>query len=359
MRIMVLNVAAESSGALSVLNDFYHEIITAPKGSDTWYFVVSKPTHFAETDRVKVLRFPWVKKSWLHRLVFDYLVAPRLVRRHGIGKVLSLQNVIIPFVKVSRIVYVHNALPFAKYRYKFKENRLLWVYQNVIKRNIISSIKRADKVIAQTNWMKRAFVEQAKVPADKIVVCPPLIHIPEVAGYQKESQAENTFFYPATGLDFKNHRVIIEACKQLVDRNVTNYTVILTLASDENEPVADLHQEVEANHLPIRFVGKLKREEVFHQYGSAVLLFPSYIESYPLPLIEARKQKSPIVASDMPFSHEILAGYENVRFFDPFAPSELAALLAAHIDGRIDYIEPREIADESKNVKSLIEVVTK
>ena len=351
MKIMVFNVAAESSGALSVLNDFYQEVKTAENLSVTWYFIVSKPTHFADTKNCKILRFPWVKKSWFHRLFFDYLMAPRLVKQYKVNRVFSLQNVIVPFVKVPRIVYVHNALPFAEYRYKFRENRLLWVYQNIIKKTIVSSIKKADMVIAQTHWMKKTFVEKVGVRPEKIIVCPPRVHIPEVATYGETKESNQTFFYPATGLNFKNHRVILTASRQLVEQGFTDFKVILTLDTGESDYVAELYDEVKRYNLPIIFVGKLKREEVFVQYAKAVLLFPSFIESYPLPLIEARHLEAPVIAADTPFAHEVLAGYQKVIFFPTFEPSELAEILKRFAEGRVACMVDENARNATSNIK--------
>lgn len=67
--------------------------------------------------------------------------------------------------------------------------------------------------------------------------------------------------------------------------------------------------------------------EVMKEYTRSVLLFPSYIETFGLPLLEARMSGSPILASDCPFSHEILDDYDGVSYFDPFRPEELAALM--------------------------------
>lgn len=61
MNIMVFDVPAEHRGALSILNDFYDEVKSHHDKNINWIFVVSKPT-LPETENIKVLRFPWVRK---------------------------------------------------------------------------------------------------------------------------------------------------------------------------------------------------------------------------------------------------------------------------------------------------------
>ena len=81
MRIMVFDVPAESGGALTILNQYYDTAIK-DKEND-WVFVVSTP-ELKETDNVKVLNYPWIKKSWFHRLYFDKLVANKLVDKYNV-----------------------------------------------------------------------------------------------------------------------------------------------------------------------------------------------------------------------------------------------------------------------------------
>lgn len=334
MKIMVFDVPAEVGGALSVLNDFYKE---AKSCKDIeWIFVISTP-FLEETENIKVLRFPWVKKSWGHRLYFDNVVAPRLVRKHKVDKVLSLQNIIVPNVDVPQILYVHQTLPFASYRFRFRENKLFWIYQNIIGKKIVDSIKKADKVIVQTEWMKKACAEKANIKDDKIFVVSPSIDINIKNVFKANQQSLSTFFYPASGLSYKNHKVIVEACKKLKEKGINEFKVIFTLKGNENNYIENLYNEVIKQKLPIEFVGSLTRDQVFDLYTRSVLIFPSYIESFGLPLLESKLHNGIIFASDCPFSHEILDGYENVYFFDPFDSSDIGDLMRDVVEGKIKY----------------------
>ena len=52
-------------------------------------------------------------------------------------------------------------------------------------------------------------------------------------------------------------------------------------------------------------------------------------------MAEAASAGTIVLASDCPFSHEILDNYENAYFFDPFKPAELADLMRKVITGEI------------------------
>ncbi|OZI13507.1 glycosyl transferase family 1 [Bacillaceae bacterium SAS-127] len=352
MRIMVFNVAAEHGGALSVLNDFYHEVLDRNDTNIQWIFVLSTAT-LQETDHIKVLRFPWVKKSWGHRFYFDQIIAPQLVKQHQADKIFSLQNMTVPRVTCEQIVYVHQSLPFVDYRFSFRDNRLFWIYQNIIGRNIIQSIKKAELAIVQTEWMKQACIEKAQVESSKVKVIPPNVNIAVNGYFEPNERSLTTFFYPANGMEYKNHQLIIDAAREL--KRVTNqdYEIIFTLNGNENEYVATLYRQVQEEQLPIRFEGAKTREEVFGLYTKAILLFPSYIETFGLPLLEARLHKGVVLASNTSFSKEILKGYENGKFFDPFNPMELCLLMKQYLQAEIEY-KPMLEVQQQKTEENLL-----
>lgn len=324
MRIMVFDVPAESGGALSVLKDFYNEY--KADQNNEYVFVVSKPK-LEEAKNIKVLRYPWIKKSWLHRLYFDNFIAHKIIKKYKIDRVLSLQNIMIPHTKIYQSVFVHNALPFSEYKFKFFENRLLWIYQNILSRSIFKSIKKTDYIIVQTNWMKEKCIDQLNIKSDKVEVKPAKLDIEIKKAFQRNKNNLSTFFYPASGMFFKNHKAIIDACIKLNKQGVKDYNVILTLNGDENTHIVELYKKVIENKLPIQFIGSITREEVYEFYSKSILIFPSFIETVGLPLLEAKLHSSPIFVSDCAYAHEILINYKNVKFFNPFNSDELARLI--------------------------------
>ena len=102
----------------------------------------------------------------------------------------------------------------------------------------------------------------------------------------------------------------------------------LTLKGDENKHIRMLKRIVVDERLPIDFIGSIDIEAVYDYYSKSILIFPSYIETFGLPLLEARKHESPILASNCAFSHEVLEGYDRVKFFNPFESRELGDLMA-------------------------------
>lgn len=336
MRIMVFDVPANVGGALSILKEFHHEVINYHDKEVKWVFVLSEP-FLEETENIKVLRFPWIKRNWLYRVFFDKFIAPKIVKKYKPDKIFSLQNVIIPKIKTEQITYIHQPLPFVEYRFRFKEDRLFWIYQNILSNTIYNSIKKSQKVIVQTNWFKEACIQKTGVSEEKIIVVPPKINVDIKKYFVESKESLSTFFYPAGAIYYKNHRLIIQACEKLVQQYSAKFRVILTLNGDENTHIIDLYNIVQEKKLPIDFVGNISRDKVFEYYSKSILLFPSYIETFGLPMLESKLHRGIILASDTAFSHEILDEYQNAYFFDKFSCEELASLMRQILSRNLSY----------------------
>lgn len=332
VKIVVYDIAADSSGALGVLEDHYFQ---ARNSTDEYIFLVSVPK-FEEIDNVKVRNYPWVKKSWIHRLCFDFVVAPKLIKQIKPDYVLSLQNTIIPRVKSRQIVYEHNCIPkaFTDYRFSFVREPELWVRQNVIGRIIERSLKEADRVIVQTKWMKDRCINNLNIAPETISVEPPVLKVTPKGLYSPIIPVE--FLYPSTGFRFKNHILIIEAVKLLQRYNVHNYIVRFTLGENESKYVSELKKL--SKDLPIEYIGWQSRDDLFELYSRSVILFASKLESFPLPLVESREAHCPIIAPNCEYAVEALSGYENKLLFDHNDPCSLANSMREIIQnkGRID-----------------------
>mgnify|MGYP002798320871 CR=1 FL=1 len=323
MRILVYDVAADSGGAATVLKSFYEEFL---KDTENEYVFVLSVFELPETEHVRVLNFPWVKKSPLHRLYFDHFTAHRLVKQYKADRVLSLQNIELPHAGVPQAVYEHNALPFSEYRFKPWEALRPWMTQQILGRMMKGSIRKAEKVLVQTNWMKQEIVRQCGIPADKVEVKFPPVEMLKTAPYHLDENCP-LFFYPANASAYKNHRTFLEACKLLQKEGRCNYEVVWSVTGDENDGIREIRKEAEELELPIRFRGPMPRQELFDLYARSVLVFPSYIETIGLPLLEARSVGAWIVAADCLYARDCVGDYERAEFFPALDAAHLAEMM--------------------------------
>ncbi len=330
MKILVNDIAASSGGAKSILLELYRYLVDGGDQNE-WYFLLGEPL-IEPTEHIHVILLPKVKKSWLRRLWFDFISGRKTVAQIAPDVVFSMQNTLLCCGQKRQYIYLHQPLPFQKVKKFsfFKRAECVYaVYQYLIGFLIKWSIKRADGVFVQTKWMKQAITRY--IPEDCVWVCPPCIDIRQDWQEQAVNIQQNQFFYPASSSIYKNHGLIYAAVSQLNQVCVTDFNVTLTLP----QPPATAQSPAQ-----IRWVGTLPIESVMAHYKHQILVFPSYIETFGLPLAEARLMGGMILAADTPFAREILDGYENAWFFDPFCAEQLTDLMKKAIGYQLPYTEP-------------------
>ncbi|MDR3645839.1 MAG: glycosyltransferase, partial [Clostridia bacterium] len=303
MTIVVNDIAASCGGALTILESFYDFVAEHDK-ANRWIFLCGGD-YLQDTDSIRILRFPGVKKSWLRKLQFDLFSGRRIIAALEPDVVLSMQNIITFGVKAPQALYLHQSLPFQRVK-KFslfkKDERISAIYQRIVGKLYILSAKKADLVIVQTKWMRKAVCERAKLREDKVISILPVLS--DLTGYKREGLWDSRkFFYPTADNAYKNNGCIYAACDALKEKGVSGFSVKLTIAGTRKDA-------------SIEYTRALPRTEVIHEYNASTLIFPSFVETVGLPLVEARQMGTLVLASDCPFSREVLEGYENAYFFD-------------------------------------------
>lgn len=345
MRIVVNDIAASKGGALTVLKDFYNCVRENDRDNE-WIFLLGDNI-LEETDNIKIITLPQIKRSWLKKLVFDLFTGRKFLNKLNPDVVFSLQNTITFGAKAPQVIYLHQSIPFQtvkKFSFLKGSERSLAVYQHLIGRIIKWSAKKCHKVIVQTKWMQEAVRKQCRLPEEKVMRVTP--SVADLSSYNTDVPFDKAqFFYPTAPAIYKNNTAIFKACEQLEAKGL-QCQVTLTIPQQYSR--GNVH-----------CVGRLPYGEVIERYAGSTLVFPSYIETFGFPMAEARKVGTIVLASDCPFSREVLDGYENAYFFDPFKPDELAALMERVITGDIEKNQAiQETADHHNNWLRILEEIT-
>lgn len=331
--VFVYDVAAQDGGGLAMLREYYKH--AKSDTGNNFVFILSKE-YIEETNNIKVLCLPWVKKSWVHRFYCDVFYIPRLLKKIHIDEALSLQNIAIRGCRVPQTVYVQNCIPFSDYFFSLIKSPKFWIYQNIIGAAIKRSLKHADKIIVQTKWMKESVARNCNIDYERIIVDEVQeLDFSSVTATQKYDNKIVRFFYPAFGYPYKNHRIIVDAVKQINKNNDLKYEVIFTLNENDGRVAKSLYNEVQIGKLPIRFVGKLGRNEMKELYQKSILLFPSYMETVGLPIKEAMSLETEMILSDLIYAHDAAKGCQKVTYIKPNDVNELAEVMKKYITGKV------------------------
>ncbi|MCV3202902.1 glycosyltransferase [Enterococcus faecium] len=327
MKIVVNDIAASEGGALSVLNELYAEIL-ASEDKNEWFFFLGKD-YIPETNNIKVKTFPKIKKSWTRRLLFDLFYGRIIINKIKPDIYISLQNTATIGVKAKQYVYLHQSLPYqTEHTFSIfkKQERKYAIYQKIIGRiyNFLFYVSKST-IIVQTKWFKNAV--KRKISNNVVIVPPKVNFVSRTYESAINSNGEITFFYPAAKEIYKNHEVIFKAVDKVVNQGYKNFRIVLTI------PIQEVN-----NKDMYTFLGTISREDVFEWYTKSVLLFPSFIETYGLPLKEAQLSNTPIIASNTDFAREVLRDYDGKYFFDKYNDEQLCSIMISVIqsEGKIN-----------------------
>lgn len=322
MKIIVYNTAAEDGGGLFVLKQFYQDVL-ALEDSHEWIFIVSTDA-IKTKGNVLVRKYEDVKKSYFHRILFEQTTLRKILKSAKPDLVISLQNMPIKGCSTRQFTYLHQSLQYCPKKYSFfkADERRTAIRQKIICNINKKYLPLSEHIFVQTEWIKSATIKWLNVDDKKITVVPVQVNVPENAYRPYEGINAKVFFYPARAEKYKNHDVIIDAAKILHKEGVSNYKIIFTIQNEDGPYAQQLIEK--SRNLPIEFVGSVPYEKIWNYYATSILLFPSYLETCGLPMLEAKAMAARVLASDMPFSHECLDDYKNADFFQYDDPVMLA-----------------------------------
>lgn len=290
-----------------------------------------------ETTGVTFLEFPLSKRSWILRLYYEWWHFRWLSKKLKPDLWLSLHD-ITPFVESRyQAVYCHNPAMF--YRISLLE---AWLEPKLLMFNLFYrylygiGIHRNRYVIVQQDWLRQEFKRLFNV--NNVVVAYPIVPVEQKkAPLEKKNRDKFIFFYPTLPRVFKNIDLICEAVKILNLQGISGFEVRLTLDGSENRYAAFLLKHY-ANIRGIIFTGRQNHQEMLEQYGNSdCVLFPSRLETWGLPISEAKSFGKPLLVSEQPYAHETVGSYDKVSFIDPYSPAEWANKMQLLLSGKLTF----------------------
>jgi glycosyltransferase involved in cell wall biosynthesis len=289
--------------------------------------------------RPRVIAVPYTKHSWLRRLWLEWHEFHKHSRDLRPDLWVSLHDISPNVGPARQAVYCHNPTAFFDVRPRdvfFEPSLLLfrlgygWLYRTNLSRN------RA--VIVQQAWLREEFRKWVKAPTEIIVAHPVAPSDGEYESVpQTRSAAPATFLYPALPRAFKNVELLCRAVEQLDGDPRWQSQLVLTIAGTENRYGRWLKKTF-GKLRTIRFAGRQSREQMQRLYAEAdCLLFPSRMETWGLPITEAKQYRLPMFVADLPYARETVGSYPAVEFFDIDDYRGLARKLQAFQQGQFQF----------------------
>lgn len=182
--------------------------------------------------------------------------------------------------------------------------------------------QRADAVIVPSQFTADELMELYNIPSGKIYV---VYHGGPEWEMPPMPVEETRFLFVGTRVGYKNFTVVLEALKM-----VPESTLLIAgkpLNNAEKTVVNDLGIQKQIK------VVNASDEELKKLYASSsALIFPSRMEGFGLPVLEAFAANCPVICSDIPVFHEV--GGEAALYFQPDSPADLARAMRENMKHR-------------------------
>ncbi len=360
MPTYILNfVAADQGGALTYATNFCRALASdefaqagdedRADGASNCFIVLlcdeghRKGSPWAPAEHVEYRVYGWPKRSSLHRLWFDRVTVRRLGRKLGATGLYS-QLFAIPGFKGRQVLNLRNSTYFSGvYRQRYSAQRSLgstlrfWLRRRWTRR----SIGCADCVVAPTQAM---LDEVAGLkPAGKNQTWRAVHH-----GFDAEAflsgqplDADTRSILEAVGpgwlkllyvsafCEHKNVDTLFDAF-EAYRRSGGKAKLLVTFTRERlhEEDARAALESYSANAFrdDILFLGRVPWLQIHNVYAACDLfVFPSYLESFGFPMVEAMASGMAVVAAATPVNREVCA--DAAVFFDTFDAEALARVL--------------------------------
>ena len=270
--------------------------------------------------RIETFAFPQSKRSWLTRLWLEWVVFDQLSKSLKPDLWLSLHD-ITPRVRARRqAVYCHNPSPFHKLTWRDAQLEPSFALFNLLYARLYGVfLSRNHTVVVQQAWLRQAFRRLYAHP--NVVVAYPT-QSDEGLSVTAQIHASGRFsdarplvmLYPALPRVFKNIEVLCEAMIRLPPAARGTLELQLTLSGTENPYARDFYRRFLSVN-GVRFIGRQTKQQMAKAYRACdVVVFPSRLETWGLPITEAKALNKPLLVADLPYAHETVGSCSAVSF---------------------------------------------
>ena len=346
--IVVSAINFFEGGPLSILMDCLNELSSTKYSLYQIIILVHKKELFEDKifpNNIVFKEFPKSRKHYFYRLYYEYIYFKKISKKLNVHLWFSLHD-ISPRVEAKvKSVYCHNPTPF--YKIQIADIR----YPNLILSSFFYkylyqiNIRSNDYVIVQQMWMKEIFCKIFNIELNKVIVASPIHKLYQSKILEnKDLETNKVFFFPCLPRPFKNIDVLGRTCQLLHKFGIFNYQLLLTIDGTENtysKRIVERYKDIPQ----IKFLGRITRTEVFEIYQKCdVLLFPSLLETWGLPMSEFKQFNKPMFASNLPYAKETVGNYHKAIFLHPNKSQEWASYMQKIIeDKRIIFEHHEEI----------------
>ena len=333
LRVLINAVSAKSGGAETYIRNLVRDL---PKGQPDYEYVVCVPSSMARelrhnSESIKVLGVNVGYQSAWKRFLWDQVRLRRIMKREKIDILFSSSDFGMLFSPCQQLLFVRNGLFFSD-RFKFEilprrrwQTRLKFRLQKLLLR---MSIRCADRVMIASQDMFKRLRCTFPIPRNKAVVNYFGVPLTKFSPRREMEHSidliekDESVIVPHNNLqisciseyaDYKDLGTLLKSIRIIGERTKRRMTFVLTIRATDLDHVDTVTRKEDwslLNHSRVkpllRLIGSVPYEHIESVYqDSDIFVFPSLVESFGHPLVEAMACGVPIIASDTLINREI------------------------------------------------------
>jgi glycosyltransferase involved in cell wall biosynthesis len=368
VRLFINATSARTGGGVAHLTWLLHALAKIEPSLEILVLTTQSPP-----DRLRGLpeRF-WVRAhpadTWAlpRRLMWESTRLPDMIKRWGADVYLSFGSFGLLRSPCPQVMICAQPLYFSERYYReFASKYPVLRIEELGRRALLkATARRSSRIITQTEAMQRQIVAQLGVPPERISVIPHGVHgsflaedgarrtedggdlksLPPSSVLRPPSSATRTVLYVSVHQVHKDFDTLVRAAAILRDRGLSDVQFLFTGSPDDNQfsrATAGLVRELGLEET-IHFVGLVPNDQIHSLYRSAdAFAFPSWAETFGIPLVEAMACGVPVVAADIEVNREVAA--DAALYHAVSNPESLATQL-------IRILEDRELSEQLAKV---------
>jgi glycosyltransferase involved in cell wall biosynthesis len=229
---------------------------------------------------------------------------------------------------------------------------LVFTFKQTVGRLVFKRVaKKSHTVVTGTNYVKQTIIDYTGIPKDKVVVTLEAADKPDVDPTPYEPMAGKQYImYVGSQSDYKNIRRLITAHQSLLTKHPDLQLVLVGKTTGINGKPAGRNKEwsEKSGHTNVTFTGFVPDPQLAWLYSNtAAYIFPSLMEGFGLPGLEAMLYDAPVVSSNATCLPEV---YGNAAaYFNPYSVDDMAATIERVISDKD--LRKKLVAAGSKQVK--------
>ena len=271
------------------------------------------------------------------RHYIDHSVLSRLRAEWRLWRATTTSDVVLCFNGLPPL------LPVRGHVVVFVQNRILFIPERPVGYPVSTKIRlsierlwvrvmqrNANQYIVQTPSMATT-VRRCLLRNIKVSMLPFMPSADRIAPEEIPASVRKfNFVYVASGEAHKNHNNLLEAWRLLADAGLKPSLALTVNPQSHPFLSGEIARYTRQYDLNIENLGQIAMSEMPCLYrSSSALIFPSKLESFGLPLIEAGQLGLPVLASELDYVRDVI---QPVETFDPNSPVSIARAVRRFLD---------------------------